>query len=244
VNIYNYSVITACLNSSKTIKRAIDSVLSQTVSPAEYIFVDGGSADDTAAIVKSANFAKKNISLNILTQNEKNGIYGAVNQGIKAVSSDIVFILHSDDWLEPGSAEKILAKFAEVPNAEIVLTSAFFHPLKSSPYIRRQRHFALFPILMPIIHPGAFVSKKAYEKYGLYNETYSISADYDFFYRCLNSKAVFCEIRKPLVNVQLGGTANMSREKARKETLEIARKYCGSKILPQIAYFMRKILNR
>jgi glycosyltransferase len=244
MNIYNYSVITACLNSSKTIRRAIDSVLSQTVSPAEYIFVDGGSADETVSIIKSANFAEKNISPNILAPNEKNGIYGAVNQGIKAAGGDIVFVLHSDDWLEPSSAEKILAKFAELPNAEIVLTSAFFHPLNSPPYIRHQRCFSLFPVLMPIIHPGAFVSRKAYEKYGLYNEKYSISADYDFFYRCLNSKAVFCEIRKPLVNVQLGGTANMSREKARKETFEIARRHCGSKTLPQIAYFMRKILNR
>ncbi len=225
-------------------RRTIDSVLAQSILPEEYIFVDGGSVDGTLDIIGSAKFADRNIDSRILRQKTPNGIYGAINQGISASSSDIVFILHSDDWLEPNAADKVLAKFAEDSSCEIVLTSSVFHPIESSSYIRHQRPFWLFPFLMPVIHPGAFVSRRAYGKYGLYDENYRISSDYDFFYRCYKSGVKFCEVREPLVNVALGGTANSNRKRARQETYLIAKKHCKIPLLPEMAFAVRFMAGR
>jgi glycosyltransferase involved in cell wall biosynthesis len=237
-----YSLITVCLNAAETLRRTIDSVRSQTLPPAEYIFVDGGSADGTLEIISSANFAKGKTEKILLKQKTKSGIYGAINEGIKTAKSEFIFILHSDDWYEKNAAELVLAKFAESSDADVVLSDAYFHPLSSKEYIKRQRSFIFFPFLMPIIHPAAFVRKRVYEKYGLYDENYAISADYEFFYRCFVKKLKFCEIRKPLVHVQLGGFANTNRERARSETLNAAMRHSSLKILPKAAFFARKYL--
>ena len=73
-----YSVLTACLNSERTIRRSIDSVLSQKIQPAEYVFVDGGSADGTLQMIwEKELFAKKNnfkTVFKIINQDEKTGI--------------------------------------------------------------------------------------------------------------------------------------------------------------------------
>jgi glycosyltransferase len=240
----NYSVITATLNSEGSLRRTIDSVLLQSPLPCEYIFVDGGSKDKTLDIIASCDFASRGIKLTVERQKEKDGIYGAINQGIKLASGDIIFILHSDDWLEPEAAEAVLAKFANKPDCDIVLSSAFFHSLKKTKFLKNQRNFALFPFLMPIIHPATFVKKTTYDKFALYNAKYRISADYDFFYRCHKAGAQFCEIRKALVNVQLGGYANKHRELARKETLEIGLKHCRLGGFPFFAYLARRLTRR
>ncbi|MEM4247962.1 MAG: glycosyltransferase family 2 protein [Candidatus Nanoarchaeia archaeon] len=239
-----YSVVTVTFNSEKALPRTIDSVLGQAVLPFEYIFVDGGSQDKTLEIIKSYDFISKGIKTIIQEQKERNGIFGAINQGIQAASGDVIFILHSDDWLEPDAAEAVLAKFAKEPDCDIVRSSAYIHSFDGKKYLKHQRSFLLFPFLMPVIHPGAFVHRKAYEKYGLYDEKFRISSDYEFFYRIYKVGAKFCEIRKPLVNVQLGGYANTHREQARKETLEIAIRHARFSLLPWIAYFSRKITGR
>ena len=102
----------------------------------------------------------------------------------------------------------------------------------------------MFPVMMPIAHPGCFVKKSVYDKVGLFEQKYRISADYEFLYRCYSKGVKFCRIRKPLVNMELGGTANSNRGTARKETLEIGRKYCRVPLLPELAFFARVLAGR
>ncbi len=61
----SYSVITATLNSEGSLQRTIDSVLSQSPPPCEYIFVDGGSKDKTLDIIASIDFASHGVKLTI-----------------------------------------------------------------------------------------------------------------------------------------------------------------------------------
>ena len=110
--------------------------------------------------------------------------------------------------------------------------------------IRIPRPLIYFPFLMPLAHPTTFVKKSVYDKLGLFNESYSISGDYDFLYLCYKEKINFCEIRKPLVNMLLGGAANSNRTIARKETYEIAKKYSYWKLLPFLAYIIRIFLKK
>ncbi len=241
----NYTVITATLNSEKTIQRTIDSVTSQSIKPNQYIFIDGGSSDKTIDIINQSVLESKNIKHKIIRQSNTKGIYPALNQAIKTNSSDIIFIIHSDDWYEPDAAETVIKCFENNPTADIALAPIFFHDLKKrTKKLARQKNFILFPLLMPVMHPGAFVKKRAYEKYGLYDEIYEISSDYEFFYRCYKQGAKFCDIIKPLVNMELGGIANSNRAIARKETRKIAKKYCTIPFLPDIAYFARNITGR
>lgn len=242
-----YSVITACLNSAGTIRKSIDSVLSQEILPAEYIFIDGGSADGTLQIIgERASFAKENnfkTVFKIINQEEKTGITGAWNLGLNEAGSDLVFILNSDDWYEPGAVTEVLNGFKENPAAEIIYGSIFFHSGKEK-FVRNCRPLWMFPLMMPIAHPSCFVRKSVYSKAGFFEEKYRISADYDFLYRCRRKGIKFCKIRKVLVNMELGGTANKNRVTARKETLNIAREYSSIPLLPELAYFARMLGGR
>ena len=235
-----YSVLTACLNSERTIGRSIDSVLSQKIRPSEYIFVDGGSADGTLQIIKENNLKT---CFKIINQTEKTGITGAWNMALREVSSDLVFILNSDDWYEPGAVADVLDVFKGKPEAEIVYGPTLFHR-GNEQFVRNCRPLWTFPVMMPVAHPACFVRKSVYEKVGLFDEKYKISADYEFLYRCRSKGIKFCEIRKVLVNMELGGTANRNRATARGETREIARRYCPVPLLPELAYLARVVTGR
>ncbi len=241
-----YSVITACLNSAGTIRRSIDSVLSQKPLPAEYIFVDGGSTDATLEIIRhtgeDAGKGGLPVKIRIISQEEKTGITGAWNLALKEITTDTVFILNSDDWYEPDAASEVEKAFNDT-GADIVISSAYFHG-SGGKVIRHCRSFNLFPLLMPIVHPGCFVKKSVYDKVGLFDQKYRISADYEFLYRCRSKDVKFHEIRKVLVNMELGGTANSSRSAARSETVEIGRKYSSVMLLPELAYLARWLTGR
>ena len=109
------SLITACYNSAETIGTAIESVLSQKGVDVEYIVVDGGSTDGTIEIIKE--YAEKTLNSQLLTPNftfrwlseSDQGMYDAINKGIKMATGDVVGILNADDVL---ASDETLAHIA------------------------------------------------------------------------------------------------------------------------------------
>lgn len=87
------SIITVCYNSQATIENTIKSVISQTHSDIEYIIVDGKSGDNTLEIVN-----KYQDKIAKVISEPDQGIYDAMNKGIKVATGDIVGILNSDDY--------------------------------------------------------------------------------------------------------------------------------------------------
>ena len=88
---FHISIITVCFNSEKTIQQTINSVNNQNYKFLEHIFIDGQSNDNTVNIIK-------NMKPNYLLISEKDdGIYDAMNKGIKIAKGDIILILNSDD---------------------------------------------------------------------------------------------------------------------------------------------------
>ena len=87
------SIITVALNSISTIKRTIDSVISQDYQNIEFIIIDGGSVDGTLELISSY---KKQID--VLISEKDNGLYDAMNKGYKLATGDIIGILNSDDY--------------------------------------------------------------------------------------------------------------------------------------------------
>ena len=99
------SLITPSYNSAKTIARTIDSVIAQNYSDLEYIILDGASTDDTLKII--ASYQDK-INIRLVSERD-NGIYDAMNKGIKIATGDIIGILNSDDLFNSGEVIKTVA---------------------------------------------------------------------------------------------------------------------------------------
>ena len=101
------SIITVCFNSAETIKDTIESVINQTYKEIEYIIVDGASSDGTMKIVDSY---KKRISK--IVSEPDDGLYDAMNKGIKIATGDIVGIINSDDFYTSNTIiEKYVKEF-------------------------------------------------------------------------------------------------------------------------------------
>lgn len=245
-----YGVITACLNAEETIARTIHSVLQQTHLPLEYIFVDGGSTDDTIAIINGAiklsQLQNQDIKFTLMRQTDKKGITQAWNMGLGAITSDLVFILNSDDWYEPDTAGFVLSCFARRPEVDIVLGSGhyFRNGIEKPVHLYHPRPDWVLPFAQTVLHPATFVRKAVYDRLGVYDESYRVAADCEFIYRCYQAGAKFRKYRKVLVNVQMGGFAEQNKAIAREELCTIGERYCRWPILPRMARLLRVWLNR
>ena len=86
------SIIIPTFNSSETIQDTINSIVSQNFKNYEIIVVDKNSKDKTIEIIKKNRL----IDIKFIIEND-NGIYDAINKGIKLSNGKIISLLHSDD---------------------------------------------------------------------------------------------------------------------------------------------------
>lgn len=244
------TLITICFNSAKTIRRTIESVLRQSRLPQQYLFVDGGSTDDTLAIIAQLQpeMQRRGIYSDVILQPPHPGLAGiphAWDLGIGAASGDVIGLINSDDWYEDGALQQYMTAFDSNPACLAVSAPIYLRNADGSQAgILRSRSLKLLPFLMPIPHPGCFVRRLLYEQIGTYDPEYAISADYDFVWRCSRLNLKFHRLPAPLVNMEVGGKANANRDQAREETYRIAHKYIPHSPLPGLAKYLRRLTGR
>ena len=243
-----YTLITACLNSIKTIEKTIESILIQKHLPIQHIFVDGGSNDGTLEYLLDVEIKFKELGVNFLLikQKTKGGIYEAWNMGLKKVSnnSEYIFILNSDDWYLNNTIELVSTFFTNNTDVDIFCGNSLNYYDNGEKTISKNRSLNFFPFLMPVNHPACFIRKNVYSRVGSFNDKYRVSGDYDFLYRCMKSKIIFGFTENILVYRLMGGFADSNKNLARIETLKIGLNNSKISLFPQIAYLLRKLIKR
>ena len=130
------SLITATFNSSSTLCDTIKSVLAQSYQEIEYIVVDGLSKDSTVDIIKEYEPYFKG-RMKWISEKD-NGLYDAINKGIRIATGDVVGILNSDDFF---TSTTIVEKVANSFTTEV--DAAGFrrrgHRMRGCRYSRRSR---------------------------------------------------------------------------------------------------------
>lgn len=207
------SVITAVCNRADTIAAAVKSVLKQTYPDVEYVIIDGASSDGTLSILKSIAHNLNNI---LLVSEPDNGIYDALNKGLKYATGDIIGILHSDDYF---ADEQVLKHVAEafVDEGVDAVYGDLVYVAKddTSRIIRLWRAGEYHPSnlargWMPP-HPTLFLRRRVIERWGGYDTRYRISADYDSILRYFGKGLIrTVYIPRVLVKMRLGGESNRS----------------------------------
>ena len=206
------SIITATFNSAKTLKDTIQSVLRQTNKDFEYLIIDGGSTDETIDIVKSY---ESEFSGRLKWVSEKDqGIYDAMNKGIKMASGDVVGILNSDDYFTSDDILQTVDNAFKSHEIDAIYGDIHFirdgNPQKCVRYYssRMFRPFWLRFGFMPA-HPSFYCKREIFDKAGLYSLDYKIGADYEMMVRLFKRhKIKSLYANKDFVTMRTGGASN------------------------------------
>jgi glycosyltransferase len=207
------SVITITYNSEKTLRGTIDSVLGQTYKDIEYIIVDGKSKDSTCDIVRSYGDR-----ISKFVSEKDNGLYDALNKGIGMATGDVVGFLHSDDIYASVDSLKVIAEafsishikpdsvYGDLVYVDQADTSKIIRFWRSGMFHPRKMLFGWMPP-----HPTFYVKREVYLKYGSFNTTFKIAADYESILRFLVKRKISTfYIPLVLVRMRVGGESNKS----------------------------------
>jgi glycosyltransferase involved in cell wall biosynthesis len=230
------SIITVALNSASHIRQAIDSIASQDDGRLQYIVVDGASTDDTVAIVESyrPQFGER---LVVISEKDQ-GLYDAMNKGIALATGDVIGILNSDDQYLPGTIAAVETRFEE-QDADIVYGDVEVHG-PDGPELYNGTLNGIREI-MSIPHPGCFVRREAYARWGVFDTRYRFHADYDLLLRWYYGGARFVPLNRLVARFEGGGLSSGSFEKRRREHYAIHRRQIG---LRHALWVQTKILTR
>jgi len=176
------SLVTPSFNQSDYLPLTIESVLDQNYSNLEYIIIDGGSSDQSVAIIK-----KYESSLTYWISEPDRGQSDAINKGWKRIQGDIVGYLNSDDLLLPGSLERVSDFFEKNKEVDFIYGNAIYIDasgekigrLNGYPYNLR---LLLFRKNM-IPQPAMFFRKKVLDDVGYLDESFHYTMDFDFSLR-------------------------------------------------------------
>ena len=200
------SIITIVFNGETTIARAIESVLSQKNVEIEYIVIDGCSQDKTLEAI--APYQKQ---LTHLISEKDEGIYDAMNKGIKLASGDVVGILNADDfYANPKVLSLVMHQFSDSRVDAVYGDLVYFRPENPDKIVRSYRSHQFHPAklsrgLIPA-HPTLFLRKKVYERFGLFNSSYKIAGDFEFMIRIFKAEIINAKyLPMVMVRMQMGG---------------------------------------
>jgi glycosyltransferase involved in cell wall biosynthesis len=238
------SIITPLFNSASTLRDCLSSVELQTAE-SEHIVIEGKSTDDSLDIVKSYPHVCEIVS------EIDEGVYDAMNKGVRLAKGDIIGILNADDFYANVNVLEQVARVFENPTIDSCYGDLVYvdrnnisrtvRYWKAGPFSYRKFYWGW---MLP--HPTFFVRRKVYEKYGIFNLNLGSAADYELMLRFLvKHRITAAYIPEVLVKMRTGGISNLStRNRIRANRMDhVAWKVNGLKPYPWTTYLkpLRKI---
>ena len=229
------SLITTCYNRAATIKGSIESVLGQDYPDIEYIVVDGASSDGTLDVV---NQYKDKITT--IISEPDNGMYEAINKGLRAATGDIIGLVHSDDWLfSPSVISHVVECFNNTGADFLYGDGIFVKPDDNNSVVRKwlggaYRLWKVKHGWLPL-HTTCYIKRDVLMRKGFYNETYKIAADSDFLLRLLlpgDLNVVY--LQENIIKMRMGGLSTNS-EKRRQMWREDEQIYNSHGLSPRLS---------
>lgn len=184
-------MITVCFNSESTIHKTLRSVDTQTYQNFEHIIIDGRSRDSTLKIINLFDSDKR-----LVFSEHDEGIYHAMNRGLKKATGKYVIFLNSDDYFSDKFVlEKIVNKL-KTTRAQVLYSGISYvnsHGSIISTWLPLEFKKGLYKLGFHTPHPGFISDRTLYEKFGNFDLSMPVSADFDLMFRFMEHESVSCE---------------------------------------------------
>ncbi len=240
------SVITVCFNSAEHIADALRSVDAQTWPDVEHWVIDGASRDDTLGIVNAHPKPWRHV-----VSERDNGIYDAMNKGIRLSRGAVIGFINSDDfYASADTLAKVAAVFADPSVDASYGDLCYVKRDKPDQVVRYWRSSVFRPGLFrngwcpP--HPTLFVRRRVFERFGGFDLAYPIAADVELMARFIEVHRVKTHyLPEILVNMRTGGATNHSWPGILMQNREIWRAMKAHQMRPTLLRFVAgKLLAR
>lgn len=203
------SIITVCCNSRNTIEDTIRSVLAQEYEDVEYIVVDSCSTDGTRDIM-----AKYEGRVSKYISELDNGIYDAMNKGIRASQGKIIGFLNAGDvYANSGVISEVMslikdhgldAAYGDLVYVDKRNTGKVVRYWQTEAYTSGGFSYGWVPP-----HPTFFCRKGLFEEFGYFNTGFQVAADFELMLRFIEKHRIkIAYVPKTLVHMRVGGKAN------------------------------------
>lgn len=172
-----FSIIICTRNAADCLPKTLGSLLAQTFGDFEIVMVDGKSTDGTPDVIKE--YEEKFAGRLRWISEKDSGVYEAMNKGVKMAKGEFLCMVGAGDWLESNALEEAAKCAGEHPEVDAVFgkTRVWDKDLAKSRLLQTSPE--TLPS-QPMQHPSLYYKKTLHDKFGLYDESYCIAADYAF----------------------------------------------------------------
>ena len=239
------TIVTGTYNSSKFISDCVKSIHNQTFENIEHIIIDGNSNDNTVSIIENMpNRVSK------LVSEKDEGIYDAMNKGLKMADGEIVGILNSDDFYNSNEVIQMVVKAFEDPLIDCVYgdlvyvdqlnTDKVVRNWVTGPYTKKAFTKGWHPA-----HPSFFVRNTVYKKLGYFNLNFELAADFELMLRFLEKNKIKGKyLPISMVRMRLGGATNKSIKNILKGNNECVAAFKVNDLKVSAAYPIYRLLPK
>lgn len=180
------SIITINRNNAEGLRKTIESVVNQTAfDQIEYIVIDGASTDGSKEVIEE--YAGK---LAFWVSEPDQGIYNAMNKGIKVATGVYCQFLNSGDWLV--DKEVIKDMMDELPDCYIFLgnvINVFTNGTKR--FEKHSKEISMLTFYYSTLqHASALIKRSLFDTYGLYDEELKIVSDWKWYLEVVGLRSV------------------------------------------------------
>lgn len=213
------TVITVCYNAAKELPKTLESVLQQNCSEYEYVIIDGASTDSTLKILEEYKhkFELKSIDVKIVSERD-NGIYNAMNKGIRLAKGEWLYFLNAGDALYNQNVLQSVLPFLD-SRYDVVYGNTIkeLYGLQKTQY---PKPLECVCEEMPFCHQSVFTRRDLMLPEG-YDESYKICADHEFYLDAYLNERRFHYIDVIISIFQMDGISSVNEIKVYDEIIKI-----------------------
>lgn len=201
------SILVATWNCKDHLDTLLKSIAQQSCTDCEIIFLDNCSTDGTIQSILHFSANNPRISL-ILSSISDKGIYDAWNRGILLSQGLYLCFIGADDTFSSDDALQKLVELSDSSTDIITCRNAYYS--RSGRFLRiwgNRWRWSRMRESMNIAHPGMLVKRSLFTLYGLYDTTFKICGDYEWFLR-LSPHISSLHYDIPILNIVQAGVSH------------------------------------